>query len=103
MKHIFFVCLLASTACGKSHKAAEVPIDAAPINAAAHALADRVCGCNNDHACVKYARADWDVQKKIWLPARTKFAPGPAAVFDSETGRMSMCGDAAGLTFWREL
>ena len=93
--------LLATAACGKSKTAA--PVDPAPTLAAVRALADRVCACNNDAACVKYVRADWDAGKRGWLEARKRFPATTATVFDADAGRMRACGDAAGLTFWLEL
>jgi hypothetical protein len=103
VKHLLLavICL---AACGKSgSKAASAPVDPAPINEAVRALSDRVCACGTDHACVKYARADWDAGKRAWLEARKTFNPQAATLFDLNTGKMAACGDAAGLTFWREL
>ncbi len=98
-----FALLLAATGCKTSHKPAAPPIDPTPINAAIRGLADRACGCNNDPACVKYVRADWDAGKRAWIEARKSFASGAAVVYDTESSRMAACGDAAGVTFWREL
>ncbi len=103
MRAALLVLLVGATACGKSsHKAAAV-IDPLPINAAVKALGDRACGCNNDPGCVKLVRVDWDASKKGWIEARKSFLPGPAVVYDTESARMAACGDAAGVTFWREL
>jgi len=102
MKTIALALLLAATACKTSHKAA-APIDPGPTNAAIRALADRACGCNNDPACVKYVRADWDAGKRAWIETRKSFANGAAVVYDTDLARMRACGDAAGVTFWLEL
>lgn len=102
MKTLALALLLAATACKSSRKAAP-PVDPGPTNAAMRALADRACGCNNNLACVKLVRADWDAGKRALLEARKSFAAAGATVFDTESARMAACGDAAGLTFWREL
>lgn len=103
MRAALFVVLVAIAACGKSSHKAPAVVDPAPTTAAVRGLADRACGCNNDPACVKLVRADWDAGKKGWIEARKSFLPGPSVVYDTESARMAACGDAAGVTFWREL
>ena len=95
--------LVATTACGKSSSKTAAPADPTPTLQSVRALADKACSCNNDPACVKYVRADWDAGKRGWLEARKSFPPGSATTFDADLARLRACGDAAGVTMWLEL
>ncbi len=90
--------LLALVACGSSKK--QPPPDPAPLIAAAHDLAERGCACNTDKDCITQIRGEWDAQKEQLLAGSARLTGDDKAKLDAEIGRLKMCGDAAGLTFW---
>jgi hypothetical protein len=90
--------LLAMVACSSAKK--QPPPAAGPLINAAHVLAEAACKCETDKDCLHGVRDQWDAQKDQLLGNGARLTGDDKAQFDAEVGRMKMCGDGGGLTFW---
>jgi hypothetical protein len=95
VKHLL---LLALVACSSAKK--QPPPAAGPLINAAHVLAERTCACETDKDCLHGMRDEWDAQKDQLLGNGARLTGDDKTQFDAEVGRMKMCGDGGGLTFW---
>ena len=92
--------LLLIVACGRS-KPAVPEIDATRAVAVLTSYADRCLACNNDKECVKPIRDEYDPYKRSLFKSRELYTATEQKSFDDQFARFAMCGDAAGLTIWK--
>jgi len=90
--------LAALVACSSAKKAP--PPAAGPLIETARTLADRACACQTDKDCLHGVRDEWDSQKDQLLGNGGRLVGDDKTKFDAEIGRIHMCGDGGGLTFW---
>jgi hypothetical protein len=92
--------LLAVVACG-SAKPAKPDIDATRAIETLKSYAERCLACNNDKSCVQAMRDEYDPYKRRLFKSRESYAAAEQQAFDQQFGQFAMCGDAAGVTIWK--
>jgi hypothetical protein len=92
--------LLAVVACGSS-KPAKPDIDATRAVETLRSYAERCLACTNDKDCVKALRDEYDPYKRRLFKSRESYAPAEQQAFDLHFGQLAQCGDAAGVTIWK--
>ena len=92
--------LIALVACG-SGKPAKPDIDAPRAVETLTAYAARCLACTNDKGCVQALRDEYDPYKRRLFKSRESYAVAEQQAFDYQFGRFAQCGDAAGVTIWK--
>ena len=92
--------LIALVACGSS-KPVKPDIDATRAIETLKSYAERCLACNNEKACVQVLRDEYDPYKRRLFKSRESYAPGEQSSFDNQFGQFALCGDAAGVTIWK--
>lgn len=93
--------LILLVACGSS-KPAKPDVDPKRAIESVTSWADRCLACNNDKECVRGLRDDYDKYKRGLFKSREVYAQADQQAFDAQFQRFAMCGDAAGLTIWKQ-
>jgi hypothetical protein len=92
--------LLAVVACG-SAKPAKPDIDATRAGETLKSYAERCLACNNDKDCVTAIRDEYDPYKRPLFKSRESYTAAEQQAFDYHFGQLALCGDAAGVTIWK--
>ena len=93
--------LLLSMFAGCSSKPAKPDIDATRALETLTSYADRCATCNNDKDCIHPLRDEYDKYKRALWKSREVYTPAEQTAFDVQWDRFARCGDASGLTIWR--
>ena len=92
--------VIALAACG-SDKPAKPDIDATRAVETLRSYAERCLACNNDKACASAIRDEYEPYKRRLFKSRESYAPAEQQQFDYHFGQFALCGDAAGVTIWK--
>ena len=92
--------LIALVACD-SGKPAKPDIDATRAIETLKSYAERCLACNNEKACAQALRDEYDPYKRRLFKSRESYTPAEQNGFDYHFGQFAQCGDAAGVTIWK--